>query len=119
MPDPGTGTFGVFKLGPSGNLVTLPELNEFHVDPVTQGSVHVLLNGKARADEFGRRKHFYLGWEGLTDNELATIESAWETDGAMTFQTHDADYTVCRANHAPIIYDNTGWISTSIELEEV
>lgn len=115
---PGTGQFGLFKLGTANSEVTLPALTEFREDPVRQGFVHTLLNGKARADEFGERKHFFLAWEGLTSTEYATVESAWNASGVLTLLTPDGSYTVCRGNHGPKEVSHTGYYSTNIELEE-
>lgn len=99
-------------------MVTLPELTEYHFDPVRQGGTHILLNGKAREDLFGTRRHFYLGWEGLDETEWSTIETAFDSAEPLLFQTHNEDISVVRGNHGSKTYDVVGNIKTNIELEE-
>jgi|PlaIllAssembly_1097288.scaffolds.fasta_scaffold13373_2 hypothetical protein len=114
----GTGVFGVFKLGNVVRLFTLPELTEFRIDPVRQGGMHILLGGKAREDVFGDRRHFYLGWEGLTEAEWDIIEMAYNVSDPLLFRMHNDDCYVVRANHGPKEYDTVGNIKTSIQLDE-
>lgn len=114
----GTGTFGLMKLGTSGAEVTLPEVTAFHEDPIRQGGIHLLLNGKARKDELGTRKHFFLEWSGITEEEYATIQAAWNATEPLRFIDHIETYNVVRGNHGIKTYNEVGFISTSIELEE-
>ena len=114
----GTGTFGEFRLGAAGSEIILPDLNEYHIDRVIQGGIHILLNGKARADEIGQRKHFYLAWRGLTTAEADQIDSVFYATAPLVFMDKDDAYLVVRGNHAPRVFDTVGYVSFNVELEE-
>ena len=115
---PGTGEFGVFKLGLSGALVTLPELSEFHSEPVLQGGMHTLLNGKARTDDFGSRRHFFLGWKFITEAEADIIDAAVFQNGQLVFEDATRTLNVVRGNHSPWTYNLNGTVNGNLELDE-
>jgi hypothetical protein len=114
----GTGTFGTFKLGVPSSEATLPSATAYHKEKIKQGGNHILLNGRSRADDFGDRYHFYLGWQGLTEAEADAIESAFYAAGVLSFMDHVDTYSVVRANISPRDYDAVGWVTMNLELEQ-
>lgn len=101
----------------------LPEpVPPFNRDPVWQGSYHEMLSGKIRRDIVGKRNHFGLKWDGLTQAEADSLLAIWTLcmvpGNVVKFKCHLGTFTVIVANTEPETYDAVGYVSTGVVLEE-